>query len=100
MYGKSVINQINKNEAPSEPLAVIKDVAICSLSSVPFLGKCPKGYAPSGAPLNVSVEPSAVAPNALADARKWIRETAAGFVAFTAKGAVNGTLQAFEKLPA
>ena len=99
MYGKSVITSINKNEAPTEPLATLADVGVGSLGSIPYLPKA-DGYEPVGEPFTVSTEAAAVAPNALAAARDWIAETGAKYVAFIDKGALTGKLQAFDKLPA
>lgn len=99
MYGKSVINAINNNEKAIAPAEVVPSVGIASLSSVPHLPH-PKGFRRTGRPFKVSIEPSAVAPNALAEARKWARETGAKYIAFVEKGAINGELQAFEPITA
>lgn len=99
MYGKSVINKINKNKAVVDPSAVIPEIGISSLSQIPHLPN-PEGFRRVGEGFRVSVEPAAVAPDALSAARKWVRETGAKYVAFVSKGAISGELFAFEPIEA
>lgn len=99
MYGKTQINRINDNAAPTAPLKVLASVGVGSIEEIPFL-PAPAGFRRVGPSVKVSVAPSSVAPDALPQLRSWLRDTKAQFIAFASKGATNGELYAYEPIPA